>query len=621
LGAHVKSFFPECAILTTEVPKLSRESQDYFMFAASFWNVIEKSWKRNQNTLKFLAILGYAHLSNVGAVPTCLDHSPILNKDHKNDTKQTCPQEATTRTRTPKQYWADPDASCFWQTIRRESDENTSTADENITWNNFASLGLHQDNELFPSDESTRSSLDYSVSRKSISEIISSLQKIFLYMTLSDRKTQKVLFQDWITKTIESISTEGLHDFTYMLEVFYQFINQLNSMLVTLDKSFSHLDLSRIFPISLYYFLENEDERKNPSWKRRIHRFHSRVHVNQIFHFKDMLYLSKLSYAESIEEIQEKCRGAAEPLELIFCDLGNSKPNRPSHFIAVKKNQSMKSRDLEVVIVIRGTSTVMDVMTDCLMEAVPYRGGKAHCGILESGRYIANKHKNLLHELCYLYGKQNINLTLVGHSLGAGVASIAGIELSHVKHLKVRVIGFGCPSILSPDLAKKYENIITTVIADSDIVPRISTATVANVILDIMEFDWSELAKRDIFHVLQEAMESNPFLFSDQVLESLNTTIEATIEEYISSYISVPTSAKVEPELCPPGTCVHFYRDGSGITGVITPGEFFQEIDVTRGMFTDHMISTGYENVLLEFVRQHCNDHSFLLEDSKKIRR
>jgi hypothetical protein len=167
-------------------------------------------------------------------------------------------------------------------------------------------------------------------------------------------------------------------------------------------------------------------------------------------------------------------------------------------------------------------------------------------------------------------------------------------------------------------LPKKYESQITTVIADADVVPRLSTATIANVLLDVMEFDWTLYARRDIAQALDEARAAFPYLLSQSTSKSLMTLVDSMMETYIKPTIKKPTTDRVKPELYPPGSCVHLYKDGSGIAGCIAPCTFFQEIDITRRMVDDHKIATGYEKYFLDLMRQYTNDHNFRFDDETK---
>ena len=441
-----------------------------------------------------------------------------------------------------------------------------------------------------------------------------SMAKSFVELSIGDAESQEKMIQDLVVRARESTGKGDFNESKGFSQILSIMTTDLQTVTKSLDASFGHLDLSGLFPTSLFYYLEVEDERKNPSWKRRMHRFHKGIDINQVSHLNNMLYLSNLSYLDTVEQIANGCKLAVEPLELVYCDT-NSTPTQPGHFIALKKNQSIWSSALEVVLVVRGTKTITDMMTDCLVDAVPYRGGKAHSGILQSGKWLVSEHKDLLEKLRTLAGKRRIKLTLVGHSLGAGAASIAGIEFNDMDKYDVNVVGFGCPSLLSPELSKKYEKQITTVISDSDVVPRMSAATVTNVLLDVMEYDWTPYARRDIAHALSEVRAAYPYLLSKLSTEYLMGIVDNMLETYVKSSINKPTTVRVTPELCPPGTCVHLYKDGSGIAGSIAPGTFFQEIDITRSMVDDHLIPSGYEKHLLDLMRQYTKDHNFRFDD------
>ena len=73
-----------------------------------------------------------------------------------------------------------------------------------------------------------------------------------------------------------------------------------------------------------------------------------------------------------------------------------------------------------------------------------------------------------------------------------------GIECS------ARVIGFGCPALLSKDLSIATKEYVTTVIADADFIPRMSGATLVNLLLDVTSFDYRMQAERDVEQALRE---------------------------------------------------------------------------------------------------------------------
>jgi hypothetical protein len=93
-------------------------------------------------------------------------------------------------------------------------------------------------------------------------------------------------------------------------------------------------------------------------------------------------------------------------------------------------NKVEEKNYIEIVLSIRGTKTVEDMLSDALLECTDYRGGKAHDGVCASGISIVKKHTDLILRILEMSGREKVRLTLLGHSLGAGAASIACIEFN-----------------------------------------------------------------------------------------------------------------------------------------------------------------------------------------------
>lgn len=212
----------------------------------------------------------------------------------------------------------------------------------------------------------------------------------------------------------------------------------------TFGPHFSNIDIDDLFGslpfAAMHYYLEYQDSIKTPSWKRRMHRFQRDVEVQTVEELNAALILSELSYADSVEDIRNGLqrvhsseRGAKKQhkpdWELLFCDT-NSRPNQPSHYFAIQKNASPLDDTLHVLMVVRGTKTMSDLITDAMMDATDYEyripnsneiiRGKAHGGMLESGKYLVERHQKLLRTLLKLAKKRKLDITLIGHSLGAG---------------------------------------------------------------------------------------------------------------------------------------------------------------------------------------------------------
>jgi hypothetical protein len=393
---------------------------------------------------------------------------------------------------------------------------------------------------------------------------------------------------------------------TTSLKDLLNMIGQYKSKITEVAAKYGNeIDLRKLSPNAIGYYLEMQDEMKNPSWRRRRHRFCPGIQIETCHELNDALDIALLAYADTADEIRDALDKFRTPYELAYCNVQSS-PGQPAHFVAVKRDQSSNSKvfggvlkkkvtsnSLKVLIGVRGTKTPADAITDLICDTVDYRGGKAHSMILESGRYIATKHLDLLEQLREKANKKTVKITLIGHSLGAGAASIAGMELRALSEAKTtpnnnkilvkQVIGFGCPALVSKELAEQA-TYITSVINNDDVVPRMSGAVMANLLLDMMEFNWLDYARRDIETAVSEIKQRAPFLMSDGLAKKILDTVHPMLERHLASTRLQNRPARIELEVFPPGNCIHFYDDGRGMAAAFVPNDFFTEIDVSRRM-------------------------------------
>ncbi|KAL3921886.1 MAG: hypothetical protein SGILL_002508, partial [Bacillariaceae sp.] len=173
----------------------------------------------------------------------------------------------------------------------------------------------------------------------------------------------------------------------------------------------------------LQYYFERTDELKTSSWKRRMHRFFPKIKVSKMEELNEKLQLARLAYASTVEEVS-KILSHEFGMELLYCD-AKAKPNKPAHFLAIKTPRSnWKDGGIEVFLVVCGTKTTMDLITDLICEEVQFKGnGVAHAGMAEGGQYLAEKHFDLLKRLHDESGTNRIKVHMLGHSLGAGCAA------------------------------------------------------------------------------------------------------------------------------------------------------------------------------------------------------
>ena len=209
------------------------------------------------------------------------------------------------------------------------------------------------------------------------------------------------------------------------------FKNVMTTLVEQLKNNFEDVPVFDIDPMAFVYYIEKEDERTNPSWKRRVHRFMPSIKMETLHGLNDALYLANLAYVNVVEEIQhgiKQYKGTKYELAYATTDC---KPQEPANFLLIKKEGALPGTMkrlfgtlstksyVECVLVVRGTKTIEDAFSDGLLEATPYRDGMAHDGVCKSGLYLVKKHTDLLLNILKMSGRDKVKLTIIGHSLGA----------------------------------------------------------------------------------------------------------------------------------------------------------------------------------------------------------
>eukprot|EP00756_Hemistasia_phaeocysticola_P029770 Hpha_TRINITY_DN16252_c0_g10::TRINITY_DN16252_c0_g10_i1::g.14980::m.14980/K13806/DAGL; sn1-specific diacylglycerol lipase len=147
------------------------------------------------------------------------------------------------------------------------------------------------------------------------------------------------------------------------------------------------------------------------------------------------------------------------------------------------------SEQKSIIVGIRGSVTLADWLTDFIAKAEPCElmacpRSKAHAGMLRAARCLSDRLLGVVTELLLRFPEHK--LIISGHSLGAGTAAILGAlwltpgvfpEEARITE-RTRIFAFGVPPTVSPDLAKKLEPYVTSIICGPDIVPRLSMRAV-----------------------------------------------------------------------------------------------------------------------------------------------
>lgn len=157
-----------------------------------------------------------------------------------------------------------------------------------------------------------------------------------------------------------------------------------------------------------------------------------------------------------------------------------------------------------VVVSIRGTLSLEDCVVDVLVDPQPLddlgneygfdgEGQFCHCGVLACVKLMMadlQRHK-ILESLLSGVGAQysHYKLRFCGHSLGAGCATMLGY-IFRQQFPDLRVTAISPPGgFLTWKLASESNEFVTSFVLDSDIVPRLSVATMEetrNQVLDLI---------------------------------------------------------------------------------------------------------------------------------------
>ncbi|KAJ1987147.1 hypothetical protein H4R33_002997 [Dimargaris cristalligena] len=152
-----------------------------------------------------------------------------------------------------------------------------------------------------------------------------------------------------------------------------------------------------------------------------------------------------------------------------------SKYQRTVGYVAI--NHDLTS----VCLVFRGTTDIAEALTDMkfLMKRWPkwVKNSHVHAGFLDSFDDVGNRLYCKIRELLHMYPEYH--LTIVGHSMGAAIASITAVDFVHRnQHLahKVRVVTFGKPRVGNQPYIEHYNSLnldSLSVVNQNDVVPHL----------------------------------------------------------------------------------------------------------------------------------------------------
>ena len=303
-------------------------------------------------------------------------------------------------------------------------------------------------------------------------------------------------------------------------------------------------------------------------------------------------------------------------------------PGRPAHSLMIDEECK------RVVLAIRGTSTLADGLTDIIATIVPYdpwfskskdatgdddvsisKQHTAHSGFAHAA---ANVLSSVESKLVQVLNDHNIEeLSIVGHSLGAGTASLAAIELAarfpYLVKKQTPVLhcyAYACPPSMSSSLSQKCEHFVTSVVHSDDVIPSASLHSFVDLFNDVSNIDTLAFTVDMAENLLQIFTSGN--LDKDWLVEQIRIRLQEdtrTLEKHFEN----PKNDWIRPEaapLYPAGRVIHLVKDPIDVDseGYVAielkekeSRERFGSIQLSSTMLSDHSLVEYLKSIRISF--------------------
>ncbi|KAG6974582.1 hypothetical protein JG688_00003007 [Phytophthora aleatoria] len=141
----------------------------------------------------------------------------------------------------------------------------------------------------------------------------------------------------------------------------------------------------------------------------------------------------------------------------------------------------------ELVLVVRGTASLLDFCTDLCLQNEPFLDGQGHRGMVHATTWLVRHLRNDLQKLSEKY--PDYKLVATGHSLGAAVAAMSAMQLKE-DFPDIHCYAFGTPACMTRELATGSYDLVTSVVNGYDCVPRLHQHSLLKLQDEISRFDW-----------------------------------------------------------------------------------------------------------------------------------
>jgi len=233
-----------------------------------------------------------------------------------------------------------------------------------------------------------------------------------------------------------------------------------------------------------------------------------------------------------------------------------------------------------IVVTIRGTMSLESAVTDIeiapeeltkLGEEYGFNGHGLYChtGMLATTDWLyrdIKKHGRLEKTIAEYEGYK---LRIIGHSLGAGVASILSFLL-RPKYPQLRCIAFSPPGcVMSENLANETKDFTTTYVVNDDIIIRINYENFEELRNGVLEMICRiKIPKDQVTKMIKKYDDSSVEGLSktiDEILYKKEEIKDSQFKRQVDDFLSFQSKLKEQHKehyikLCPPGSIIQLFR-------------------------------------------------------------
>jgi len=280
---------------------------------------------------------------------------------------------------------------------------------------------------------------------------------------------------------------------------------------------------------------------------------------------------------------------------------------RVGHFIAMDHKHKL------AIVGLKGTSSLADILTDSI--AVPKQhifqidnravtGSNIYCheGIFTAAIWMADSLQEFIENMLL---PLKYKLLICGHSLGAGTSCLLGMELRsriaafRKNYTDLRVYAYATPPVVSLEASKACSPFITSVVNNSDVVPRASLGNF--IVLNKLVRKVSEKLASKGHHL--NTWSSLKFYYEEEVAK-VDRDLLMTPKEIEMFYQETHLELEKQTNhLYIPGRCIVMWdkgiNDDNQIDGFVTncSMKMLRTVELCNTMISDHMVPVYFENL------------------------